>query len=282
MKDTDLKETISGIRIVLYVASFLVLSVSFSLFLFPEKTDVYFSWTINPPLTAAFLGAGYLASFLLEFLSARETIWARARAAVPGVWTFTFLTLIITLVHLERFHFDSPRFVTQAGTWVWLAIYIGVPLAMGVLWAAQIRQPGVDPPRRAPLAGWMRAALVVQGTALLLVGSAMILLPEVAIPLWPWKLSVLTSQAVGAWGVGIGVLALQASWENDLWRLRPFVVSYALYGALQVINLLRYPNALEWSDFSAVAYAIFLVSVLLAGGYGTWTVWRMRSDGVAA
>ena len=83
MHNTNLKKTTAGIRIILYVASFLVLSVGLSLYFFSEKTDIYFSWTINPPMTAAFLGVGYLASFLTEFLSAREKIWARARISVP-------------------------------------------------------------------------------------------------------------------------------------------------------------------------------------------------------
>ena len=74
MHNTDLKKTTSGIQIILYIASFLVLSVGLSLYLLSQKTDTYFSWTINPPLTAAFLGAGYLASFLTELLAARESI----------------------------------------------------------------------------------------------------------------------------------------------------------------------------------------------------------------
>ena len=166
MNDIDHKKMTPGIRIILYVASFLVLSVSIFLFLLSEQTDVYFSWTINPPLTAAFLGVGYLASFLLEFLSARECTWARARPAVPGTWVFTLLTLVVTLIHWDRFHFDSPRFITQASTWVWLGIYVGIPVAMGILWALQVRWPGVDPLRRAPLPGWMRAILIAQGAVM--------------------------------------------------------------------------------------------------------------------
>jgi hypothetical protein len=278
MTTTGPKETTPGIRIILFVASFLVLSVSISLFVLSEKTDVFFSWTINPPLTAAFLGAGYLASFLLEFLSAREHIWARARPAVPGVWLFTLLTLIVTLIHWDRFHFDNPRFITRTGTWVWLGIYVGVPVALGLLWVIQIRQPGSDPPRSAPLPSWMRAILVVQGAVMLLFGAAMLLFPATTIPLWPWKLSALTSRAIGAWGVGIGVLAIQASWENDWQRLSNFVPSYALYGTLQIINLLRYPSMLDWSRFSSLAYTLFAVSVLLTGGYGTWMTRRAERD----
>ena len=167
MNNTNLKKTTAGIRIILYVASFLVLSVGLSLYFLSEKTDIYFSWTINPPLTAAFLGAGYLASFLLEFLSAREKLWARARPAVPGVLAFTILTSIITLIHLDRFHFDNPVFITLAGTWVWLGIYISVPIALGILWTLQARQPGIDPPRKEPLPAWIRTTLILQGVIML-------------------------------------------------------------------------------------------------------------------
>lgn len=281
MNITDIKKTIPGMRIVLYAASFLVLAVGFSLYLLTGKTDVYFSWTINPPLTAAFLGAGYLAAFPLELLSARERVWARTRPAVPGVWVFTFLTLVVTLVHLDRFHFDSPFFITKAGTWVWLGVYVFVPVVMGILWVIQILRPGNDPPRKASLPVWVRAILILQGGVMLTFGGVMLLIPETMIPLWPWTLSPLTSRAIGAWGVGIGVLALQAAWENDWWRLKHFAVSYALYGVLQIINLLRYPTALDWSRFSAGAYTIFFLSIILVGAYGTWAARHIKNDQVS-
>jgi hypothetical protein len=268
-------------RIVLYAASFLVLSVGISLYLLTEMTEVYFSWTINPPLTAAFLGAGYLAAVPLEFLSAREKVWAKTRPAVPGVWVFTFLTLIVTLIHLDRFHFDSPFFITRAGTWVWLGVYVFVPVAMGILWVIQIRRSGIDPPRKAPLPVWVRVFLIVQGGIMLIFGGAMLLFPEMMVPIWPWMLSPLTSRAIGAWGVGIGVLALQAAWENDWRRLNHFAVSYALYGVLQIVNLLRYTSTLDWSRFSAVAYAIFFLSVTLIGVYGTWAARRIKQDQIS-
>jgi len=277
MQNTDLKKTTSGIRDILYIASFLVLSVGLSLFFLSEKTDTYFSWTINPPLTAAFLGAGYLASFLTELLAARENIWARARIAVPGVLAFTILTSIVTFIHLDKFHFDSPIFITLAGTWVWLLIYISVPIALGMLWAVQIRQTGIDPSRTATLPAWMHAILIVQGAIMFLFGIAMLLIPDMTIPFWPWKLSALTSRAIGAWGIGIGVIVLHASWENDWERLWPMFTGYLTYGSLQAINLLRYPDVLDWSRFSALAYSIFVASVLLTGTVGTWKTWQIKT-----
>ena len=270
MNDPNLKITISGVRVLLYIASILVLSIGISLYFLSEKTNLYFSWTVNPPLTAAFLGAGYLASFLLEFLSARERVWARARPAVPGVWVFTLLTLIITLIHLDRFHFDSPVLITKVGTWVWLFVYLSVPIVMGLLWLLQVRQPGIDPERKIALPVWIRVTLLVQGASMLLFGGAMVLTPTTMIPLWPWQLSALTARAIGAWGVGVGIIAIQASLENDWWRLYPAFLSLGLYGVLQLINLFRYPAILDWSRTSAGVYTIFVVSVLLTGGFGTW------------
>lgn len=270
MQTPSSKETTRGMRIILYAASILVLSVGISLYLLSGQTETYFSWTINPPLTAAFLGAGYLASFLLEFLSAKETTWARARTAVPAVWVFTTLTLIVTLVHLDRFHFNAPNFITVAGTWVWLAVYLSVPVAMGLLWVHQARQPGAEPPRIAPLPAWLRILLAVQGAIMLLLGIIMLLFPEAIIPYWPWQLSPLTCRAIGAWGVGIGIIAAEAAWENDWLRLFPMMVSYAAYGILQTINLLRFSATLTWSSSAAILYAVFMISILFAGIYGTW------------
>jgi len=276
MKDNQIRTTLTGMRLILYVASFLVLAVGISLYTLSEKTDVYFSWTINPPLTAGFLGAGYLASFLLELLSAREKVWAKARPAVPGVWAFTFLTLIVTLVHFDRFHFGNPVWITRTGTWVWLIVYITVPVALGILWVLQARQPGIDPPRTAPLFAWMRTLLIFQGVVMFFFGVGMLLFPDLMIPLWPWKLSALTSRAIGAWGVGIGVLALQAAWENDLRRLSTFLLSYCVYGVLQTVNVLRYPATLDWARLSSPIYLIFVLSVLLVGGYGVWKTRQIK------
>ena len=275
MTNSNIKQTTPGIRVILYIASILVLSVSISLFLLPEHTDVYFSWTINPAITAAFLGVGYLTSFLLEFFSAHEKIWARARPAIPAVWIFTFLTLIITLFHIDRFHFGSPALITVVGTWVWLAVYIGVPIAMGILWIHQVRQPGIDPPRIAPLPKWFRMILIVQGAIMLLVGIVMLFYPDLFIPIWPWNLSPLTCRAIGAWGVGIGTIALQAVWENDWSRLFPTMLSYSLYGTLQIVNILRYPALINWTS-SAIFYTAFIISIFLIGSFGVWRSWPVK------
>jgi hypothetical protein len=101
----EVRRTISTMRYVLFVASALVLIIGLPQFAVPGKTHTFFSWTVNPPLTAAFLGGAYLAAFLLEATSARKRVWAHARIAVPSVFVFTTLTLVVTFIHRDKFHF---------------------------------------------------------------------------------------------------------------------------------------------------------------------------------
>jgi hypothetical protein len=279
-----------GMKWLLYLAAALVLAVGLTLFLFPGRTDTLFSWTVNPALTAAFLGAAYLSAFVLEFLAARETLWARARVAVPAVLLFTFLTLIATLVHIDKFHFGSAfSFFTQAGTWVWLLVYALVPVAMVVLWILQSRVPGIDPPRTAPLSAWLRVVLYIQAAVMVVLGIFLFLAPKQTADLvWPWILTPLTGRVIGAWLLGVGVAAGHIAWENDWPRARAGIFSYTLFAVLELVALFRFASAVDpasgypivdWGDLRSWIYLLFLVSILAAGVYG-W--WAGRRSGAAA
>ena len=112
----------------LAAAALLVFIIGLPTYLLPEETATLFSWTVNPPITAAFLGGGYLTSMLVEFLASRERTWANARIAVPAVLLFSTLTSIVTFRHLDKFHFGSGFSVlTQLIAWVWLVVYVVVP-----------------------------------------------------------------------------------------------------------------------------------------------------------
>jgi hypothetical protein len=48
-----------------------------------------------------------LGCFALVFVASRQHTWARVRVAVAGLWLFTVLTLIATLIHIALFRMDS-------------------------------------------------------------------------------------------------------------------------------------------------------------------------------
>jgi len=258
-----------GLRRLLIVYCGLGVLTGIPLFLGTEHTDRYFAWTIKPPLTAAFLGAGYWSSAVLNLLAARERTWAQARVAVPAGLVFTTLMLVATLLHLDRFHFHSSVRTAQAVTWIWLIVYVLVPALMLVLVVPQLRLRGSDTPRALPLPGWMRLVLVFQGLAMLGVGVALFVDPSATASIWPWSLTPLTSRAVGAWLMGLAVAALHMAWENDFARVRAGLAGYAALGALQCVALLRYPGTPEWSRPSAAFYLAFVLTVLGVGLYGS-------------
>lgn len=264
---SEYKQTTRGMRRLLVTASLLVLIIGSSVFFLPTHTDVYFSWTIGSPLTAAFLGGSYLAAFVLEFLSARERVWANARVAVPAVFLFTTITLIVTLLHLDKFHFDSPHWNTVAGTWVWLLVYLLVPFIMAALWMMQMRLEGKDPPRNALLPKWVRIILLVQGIVMVLTGVMLLLFPIKMATVWPWPLTPLTGRAVGAWGVGLGVAALHMVIEDDWRRGRAYFLASAIFALLQLVNLLRFGNEYIWGP-TGVLYLVLLFSLAVLGFSG--------------
>lgn len=201
-------------------------------------------------------------------LAAREKVWARARIAVPAVFTFTTLTLIATLLHLDRFHFNSPNSIAQAAAYLWLAIYLIVPIGMLALLATQLRVPGSDPSRNLPLPTWMVIVLGLQGAVMVGTGVALFVAPQLVATIWPWKLTPLTGRAIGAWLIGVGIFAVHMAWENEFSRVRAGMISYTAFAALELLAMRRYPSDLNWGNLGAWLYILLIVSVMLVGVYG--------------
>jgi hypothetical protein len=246
----DARPLTGGMRWLLLVASVLVFIIGIPLFLLSGQTERYFAWTIAVPLTAAFLGAGYWSSFFIEFVAARQRVWANSRVAVPAVFVFTALTLVATLIHLDLFHLgDAFAAITRIGTWTWMAVYVSVPILLAALWVVQLRLPGGDPPRRAPMSGGVRLAIFLLAAGMLTVGVALFVTP-LGVP-WPWELTPLTGRAVGAWLIGLGVAAAHMAWERDWRRVLPVSTMFAVFGALELIVLLRFLGSVDWGGARA-------------------------------
>lgn len=255
-----------GMRALLIAAATLVFLAGVQLMLFPLRTARYFAWTIQPPMTAVFLGGSYWSSLVFEWTAARRQRWADARIAVPTVFIFTSLTLVATVLHRDRFHFGAANEAsTRIVTWLWLAIYAVVPILMAVLWVNQARVSGVDGPRTRRLPGAVRAVIGAEALALLGIGGALFFAPHRTAGIWPWILTPLTARAVGAWCLGLGVAAAHAVWEDDVGRLRPAAAAFVAFGVLQALSLARHGGDLDWARPAAYVYVGFLASAATVG-----------------
>jgi hypothetical protein len=237
--------------------------VGFPVYVLTEQTDSYFAWTINPPLTAAFLGANYWGSMVLALLCARERVWALARVTVPGIAVAGTMLLLATLLHLDRFQMDTIR------GWLWLILYAGLPPGVVVLVAIQLREAGGDPARIAPLSRWADLVLLAQAAVLLGLGAALFAVPGETASIWPWMLTDLSARAIGAWMMAIGTTVLASRRENDWARLAAPMVGYTAIAVLQLIALARYSDTPSWDGVSTWIYLLFVLSVLAVGVYGS-------------
>jgi predicted transporter len=261
-------------RRMLWVAAGLVLVQGSILLAAHNDTSRYFSWTIAVPVTAAFLGAGYLAAAVLESAAARQSNWQRARIAVPGVLAFTTLTLAVTLVHLGTFHLSAASVLTRALTWGWLAIYVGVPPVLAFLWSRQARAArGMAPPDQR-LPSLVRVALGLQGAVMLVLGAALLAAPVQVARLWPWPLTALTGRAVGAWLVGLGIIAAQSWYAGRREVAAAAFPAVIVYAALQLVVLIGFARSMHWDRAPVWCYLLFLAGLLAVGVAGLSDVVR--------
>jgi hypothetical protein len=265
-----------GTKALLVVFVVLTALAANQLFVLGEHTDKWFAWTIRPSLTAAFLGAGYGAGFLMVLLALRTHAWAHARVPVVTVLIFTALTLTATLLHRDRFHFEATGAAARFAAWFWLAVYLIVPVALTLLAVHQQRMPGADPERRQPMPSWLGIAASLEGVVMLAVGVALFVAPGTAATLWPWPLTPLTARAVAAWLIAFGAACVLGLWERDLERLEIATVAYTVFGVLQLVALARYSDQVRWGSAAATIYLVVLITVPLTGAIGWWLSVRGR------
>lgn len=269
------RRLLPAMRVLLAAFAVLTALAVCSLFVLATATDVTFAWTIQPPLTAAFIGAGYGAGFLLVVLSLRVGTWVSVRVPVLTIFAFVVLTLTATLIHLDRLHFAaefaSLGVMPKAAAWFWLGVYVVVPVAMLVLIVVQERAPGSDPPARHPVPAVLRVALGIESAVLLVVGVLLYVVPASAATVWPWELTPFTARIIAAWLLAFGLATALAAVTGDLERLRTATIAYTAFGVLVLVAVLRFAGTVHWGGPAAWGFVAVDVAVIVTGAIG----WRL-------
>jgi hypothetical protein len=260
--------------------SFAVLTVAavLQLLLLADVADRFWAWTIEKELTAAFLGAAYGAGFVLAVGSLRQREWSRIRIPVLTVTVFSWLTAVATAVHLHRLHLVDGGPFARMVAWVWLAVYLVIPVAALVVVAQQegVRRPPAHVLR--PMPTWLSVLLGVQGAALVAAGAAMFAggttvhhsQPRSAAAFWPWAVTPLGSMVIGAWLISLGLAAALVIGQRDLSRLLVPAVTYTAFGVFEFVAVIWHWPQLNRHDGWLWAYLALLTAAVLTGGYGWW------------
>lgn len=195
------------------------------LYLFPGDTKRLFAWTINPTMTPMMLASAYLggAYFFVRVLKVKR--WNVVRTGFLSVCLFASLLGIATIVHWDRFNHHHVTF------WLWSGLYFTTPFLVFGCWFVNRRYaaaPRDDERRLGSVAQWV---IGVVGLLALAQGIVMFLRPSVIIPNWPWLLTPLTCQVLGAifclGSAGIAVLR-DARWSSVKLMLEVEILMVAL------------------------------------------------------
>jgi len=254
-------------RFVLYV---LVLPLLFiagvQLFVLSAQTDNYFAWTFAAPIAAAFMGAGYWAAMFHAYSGANSRRWEFVRSSLPAALTATAMLTITTFLHLDKFHLNSPLFITRFVTWVWIAVYVFVPPILAIAWITQARLPGAHGKGQNPLPAWMRGGFAILAAFALLSGIGLFLAPAAMSTLWPWTVPPLAARAMSSWLCAFGAACTTLAFENDIKNGAGTSSSLFVFCILELIVVARYASAINWAKPLTIPYMIFLLLGVLIPG----------------
>ena len=241
-------------------------SAGIQCFLLARSTGRWFAWTVSPPISAAVLGAGYFGSIVMVFEARRARRWVDARVVILSTLLFASLTLAVTLLHLDTFHFDSGPTSARIAAGAWLVVYVVVPPFVVFLLVQQQRTQGGEPERDgALLPRAARAALLVEGCVLVALGVVLFGGAERA-EFWPWRLTDLTARAIAAWLLALGAMLALCAAEREVARTRYALHSVATAAFFWILAVLRFRNAVQW-DFGGVmtiAAPVLLIATVTA------------------
>ncbi len=199
-----------------------VLNAAF-LYFMPARAATGYAWAIRPPISAAFLGAGYLAGVVataLAVLAARR--WRSIQPLAVALVTLSVGLLAATLLHTDRFRWGYPP------TWVWTGVYALAPIGVAIL-ARRQRAITTRPAIADPRLRLLRLLSLACGAAMLAGAIALFAFPGDLRRHWPWPLTPLLAQAVAAW---IAMIAAALLWSAyDLRRTHEALIPYATLGA---------------------------------------------------
>lgn len=254
--------------ILLVYISFIPLAILTAIFgpalvLFPEATSTYWSWEIQPAMSAVWVGSGYTFGAFAITTMLIIGKWRSSIVAIIATWPFSVVMLFATLLHLDRFFLGTINF------YIWLAIYILLPVALPILWWLNRQQ---DPGPRVGdilLPKKISVGAGVAGVIVLFLSLLMILSPSTAAGFWPWHLTPLMSRVIGGWILFLAAALLCLVFERryivykyflpaaGIWMLLLFVASFFHF------DNFRFDQPASWLWFVLIG----LVSLAIFGLY---------------
>ncbi len=126
---------------------------------------------------------------------------------------------------------------------------------------------------------WSRRLLAASGIAYVFTGLMAFVLPDFAVANFPWNVSEFVAMTIGAWTLGIGLMALETA---RAWRRgdHPYasVIAVWAFSVLELLVVLAFLPLLRTDLFLTYAYVLALLLGVASALLGAAGWWRMRRE----
>ena len=216
------------------VVPFLILAFLI-LYFFPQTSGQRFAWSINPHMTAMFMGAGYIGGSWLFINTIFDDRWHRVAPGFPAVMTFASAMLLATILHWQVFDIQHFPFI------LWLGLYVAAPFLVLFAWLRNRKTDNGEPqPVDNTVPAVARWAMLLLGIMLLVFAIGGFINPNWPIELWPWELSPLTARIMSGWfalmGVGGIVISRDSRWSAWKVGVQSIAIWHVLVLAAAYVN----------------------------------------------
>jgi hypothetical protein len=177
--------------VALAIVPFLVVAFAV-LYPWPGDTGRLFAWEIKPTITAMVLGSVYLGGAYFFVRAATTKQWHTVKGGFIPVGTFATLMGVATVVRWDRFNHSHVAF------WLWAGLYFSTPFLIFCVWWFNRRHDARSTGADLLLPVGAARFIGVLGALAGLTGVFLFLFPERAVGIWPWRLTPLTAQVLGA------------------------------------------------------------------------------------
>jgi peptidoglycan/LPS O-acetylase OafA/YrhL len=244
----------------------------------PSHTADAWAWTIKPRMTPIFMGSGYAAGAFFFARAFRGRSWHHVSAGVLSAAIFALLMLGATLLGWDRFNHGNAPFVAAFMFYGWVAVYIVSPALVGLLWLRNERtDPRVPDARDAQLPPAVLLAARGVGVGAITAGAIFYVAPSVAMQIWPWHLTPLTTRVLASFTIQVaaGALLLSRDARWSTWRV--LLQTFLVASVLMLVGAAR-----AWSDFDHGNPLSWLFVAGLAGMAAAIVVVYRRTEGLAS
>ena len=270
------------LRLFLVVAAVLSAIAGIELFVLSDRTAQFFAWTVNPPIAAGFFGGGFLAITVAALWGLWVGDARQVEPFLPVAIVATAAILIASVIHLDRFHLTSPDPLPLLAAWVWLIVYVVVPLALLAYWFRSMPARRFEAVRRGlrrPIPPALRAALAALCISTVILAVIAFVLPTSL--RWPYQLTPLTGRMNGAFLASLAAATLVILLTDDLVRLRVAPVTLIVFGAMSLITLVRFQDTVSTTGAGIWIYvALFGATALLGAAVLALALRAPESDAI--